>query len=280
MVKKRILYWIAAVIVILLIIPLFWSYRLCYITLHPPRDKATYESMGYSYPQITGWLDSIQDKGALRDTMIINDKNEQLYARWIAAPVPTNRTAVVLHGYQGSSLSMLMIGYMFNHDLGFNVLLPDMRGHGKSQSRAVYMGWKERHEIVRWIEIANEIFGGDTQIAIHGISMGGATTMIVAGDPNLPPTVRCAIEDCGYTSVEDAFSVSWNEHLKYLKFPLFNLGDIWCRILYGWSFAEASPLNSISNCNLPMLFIHGEKDSLLRVEMVPRLHEAKPGNKE
>lgn len=280
MVKKRILYWGGAVVVILLVIALFWSYRLCYIALHPPRDKATYESMGHSYPQITEWLDSIQVYGALRDTTILNDKNERLYARWIAAAEPTNRTAVILHGYQGSGLSMLMIGYMFNHDLGLNVLLPDLRGHGDSEGGSTYMGWAERHEVIRWIEIADEIFGGNTQIVIQGISMGGATTMIAAGDSKLPSTVRCAIEDCGYTSVKDAFSISWNEDLKYLKFPLFNLGDMWCQILYGWSFAEASPLNCMSNCKLPMLFIHGEKDSLLPVEMVHRLYEAKPGEKE
>lgn len=280
MVKKRILYWISTFVLVLIAIVQFWSYRLCYIALHPPRDKATYESMGYSYPQISGWLDSIRAKGVLCDTTILNDKNERLYARWIAAPEPTNRTAVVLHGYQGSSLSMLMIGYMFNHDLGFNVLLPDLRGHGESEGGAVYMGWEERHEVIRWIEIADEIFGGNTQIVIHGISMGGATTMIAAGDSNLPPTVRCAIEDCGYTSVQDAFSVSWDEDLKFLKFPLFNLGDMWCRILYGWGFSEASPLNCMRDCNLPMLFIHGEQDSLLPVEMVHRLYEAKPGKKE
>lgn len=278
--KKRILYSIAVSFASILIVILLWSYSLCSQALHPPRDKATYESMADYYPQIKGWIDSIQVNGVLRDTIIFNEKNERLHALFISAPKPTNLTAVILHCYEGSGLSMLMIGYLFNRDLHFNVLLPDLRGHGERVGEAVAMGWNDRQDVVKWIEVADEIFGGNTQIVVHGISMGGAATMMVAGEPNLPSTVKCAIEDCGYTSVKDAFSVAWHEDLEFLKFPLFDLGDMWCKLLYGWSFGEASSLQSIQNCYLPMLFIHGEEDSLLPVDMAYTLYEAKPGEKE
>ena len=110
--KKRILYSIAVSFAAILIVILLWSYSLCSQALHPPRDKATYESMADYYPQIKGWIDSIQVNGVLRDTIICNEKNERLHALFISAPKPTNRTAVILHGYEGSGLSMLMIGYL------------------------------------------------------------------------------------------------------------------------------------------------------------------------
>lgn len=42
-------------------------------------------------------------------------------------------------------------------------------------------------------------------MAVHGISMGGATTMMVSGEEQ-QPFVKCFVEDCGYTSVWDEFS--------------------------------------------------------------------------
>ena len=36
------------------------------------------------------------------------------------------------------------------------------------------------------MNIANEIFGDSTQMVVHGISMGGATTMMVSGEKQQP----------------------------------------------------------------------------------------------
>ena len=45
----------------------------------------------------------------------------------------------------------------------------------------------------------------DAKIILHGISMGGATVMMCAGE-NLPSNVKGIVDDCGYTSVWDIFS--------------------------------------------------------------------------
>lgn len=110
--------------------------------------------------------------------------------------------------------------------------------------------------------------------------MGAATTMIASAEESLPACVRCAVEDCGYTSTRDIFADSWEKQCRLPLFPLFHLSDLWCRILYGWSFTKASPLDAVHRCRLPMLFIHGDKDSVVPVEMVHRLYEAKIGDKE
>ena len=66
------------------------------------------------------------------------------------------------------------------------------------------MGWKDKDDIKQWIDVANNAFGGHTQMVITGISMGGATTMMTSGE-TLPQCVKCFVEDCGYTSVWDEF---------------------------------------------------------------------------
>ncbi len=37
-----------------------------------------------------------------------------------------------MHGYQSNSIDMMQIGYLYNHDLRWNILLPDLLAHGLS----------------------------------------------------------------------------------------------------------------------------------------------------
>ncbi len=183
----------------------------------------------------------------------------RLHALYAAAPVPTDRTAVIVHGYTDCAVRMLMIGYLYNHDLGYNILLPDLHYHGQSEGRAIRMGWLDRFDLLHWMEVADGIFGGDTRMVVHGISMGAATTMMASGEPQRP-YVRCFVEDCGYTGVWDEFSKELKSSFGLPAFPLLYTASWLCDLKYGWNFREASALAQVAKCELPMLFIHGDAD--------------------
>ncbi len=231
------------------------------------------------YPQIKPWIDSLQTVGALRDTFIINPDGVQLHAIYAAAPEPTHKTAVIVHGYTDDCIRMLMIGYLYNKDLKYNILLPDLQNQGLSGGPAIQMGWKDRLDVLRWMDIANDIYGGNTQMVVHGISMGAATTMMVSGEPQ-QPFVKCFVEDCGYTSVWDEFSHELKSSFGLPPFPLMYTTSWLCEKKYGWDFKEASSLKQVAKCELPMLFIHGDKDTYVPTWMVYPLYEAKPEPKE
>ena len=232
------------------------------------------------YPFLEPWLDSLETAGALRDTTIVGADGERLHALYAAAPEPTDRTAVIVHGYTDNAVRMLMIGYMYNHDLGYNILLPDLYFHGQSEGDAIRMGWKDRLDVLRWMEIANGIFGGHTQMVVHGISMGAATTMMVSGEEQ-QPYVKCFVEDCGYTSVRDQFAKELREQFRLPAFPLLPVVSWLCDLRYGWNFREASALEQVRKSTLPMFFIHGDADDFVPTEMVYPLYDAKQqGDKE
>lgn len=242
------------------------------------------EYMHQTYPEVGRWIDSLQHVQALRDLYIENEEGTKLHALYVPAADSTSRTAVIVHGYTDNAVRMLMIGYLYSRRLGYNILLPDLYGHGMSEGTEVQMGWKDRLDVLRWTEEANRLFGNHTQMVVHGISMGAATTMCVAGEVqhglHRQPFVKCFVEDCGYTSAWDEFKGELKNQFGLPAFPLLHVASALCDMKYGWSFQEASPLEQVRKCTLPMLFIHGDADTFVPTWMVYPLYEAKPAPKE
>lgn len=240
-----------------------------------------YENLFSDYPEIRPWHDSLQKAAALCDTFVTMASGERHHAMYIPARKRTHRTAVVIHGYTANAVDVMYLGYMYHHDLNFNVLLPDLHAHGKSDGRVIQMGWKERADVRRWIAVADSLYRdslGTASIVVHGVSMGAATTMAVSGD-STSASVKCFVEDCGYTSVWEEFKGQLAEQFGLPEFPLMYSASLLCKLVYGWSFGEASALEQVKKCRKPMLFIHGDKDTFVPTAMVYDLYHAKPGSK-
>lgn len=282
--KKNIRYGLLGLLAVAVVALTGGSFYMLGYSLTPKDNKGkdipgSYEYMHSKYPFITPWLDSLQTTGALRDTFIINRKGRQLHAMFASAAKPTDKTAVIVHGYTDNAIRMLMIGYLYNNDLNYNILLPDLQDNGLSEGPAIQMGWKDRLDVLNWMNIANDIFGKRTQMVVHGISMGAATTMMVSGEAQ-QPFVKCFVEDCGYTNVWDEFSFQLKDMFGLPEFPLMYTTSWLCNAKYGWNFQEASSLEQVKKCSLPMFFIHGDADTYVPTRMVYPLYEAKSEPKE
>lgn len=178
---------------------------------------------------------------------------------------------IALHGYDDSGRSMApLIGGFYAR--GYNLLLPDMRGQGKSEGSYIGMGWHDRLDVLSWIDWLNEEYE-NPEIIIYGASMGGATAMMVSGE-NLPSNVRCIIEDCGYASVRDEVEYEGKTLFHMPYYPFIWAADIVTKICAGYSFEEASALEQVKKSETPILFIHGEDDTFVPVENVYRVYEA------
>lgn len=177
---------------------------------------------------------------------------------------------ILIHGYKSNNMNMMSYGAEY-YERGYNVLLPDNRAHGKSEGDYIGMGWLDKDDIVCWI---NWIVKKDSKakIIIHGVSMGGATTMMLSGENK--DHVVGYIEDCGYTSVWDIFASELHKRFSLPTFPVLDISSMVSQIKAGYSFKEASSLKQVKKCQKPMLFIHGGKDDFVPTEMVYQLYDA------
>ena len=273
-----------AVLVILLgtsLIGASW-YLLDYALKPGDRGRQTevaWRQMDSIYPGLKQWHDSLQTLGLSHDTLIRAADGATLHARYIRNGRPTRHTAVLVHGYTDCWVRMMHLGRMYHRDLGANLLLPDLRNAGETDGDHFQMGWKDRHDVKQWITLVPELFGDSATVVVHGVSMGGATTMMLSGDADVPTCVKAYVDDCGYTSVDDQFTKELLEQYNLPRFPLIPAASLLCQLRYGWNFTEASALEQVKKCPLPMLFIHGSADRYVPTWMVYPLYEAHPGVK-
>ena len=189
----------------------------------------------------------------------------------------SNKWAIVVHGYGGSGKLMSDKSKYF-YDMGYNVLIPDLRGHGKSEGDYIGMGWKDRLDIISWINfIIKE--NPNAEIVLHGTSMGAATVLMTSGE-NLPSNVKAIVADCAYTSAWDEFSYQLETYLKVPSSYILNVTDMVTKLKAGYSLKEASALECVKKATVPILYIHGDKDKFVPYSMMDKLYDATNSPKE
>ncbi len=200
------------------------------------------------------------DRTYHQEVIIKNRKGKNLHGVEFRNPSNSNVWVIQPHGW--TNVNREMSGYAFEYyRRGFNILLPDLRGHNNSEHKFVTMGWLDRLDIVDWINsIVKE--NPKAKIIIHGVSMGGATTMMTTGE-KLPKNVVLAIEDCGYTSVKDIFT---DQAIRKYHLPpklVIPPASFVCKLINGFFFSEGSCVNQLKKSKTPTLFIHGDKDDFV-----------------
>lgn len=246
--------------------------------------------------------------------LVGNDYNVKLsaniyYANKDSNGNPTsNKWVVLVHAFMMNGQAIAdTLGQMYL-DQGFNVIAPDLRGCGNSEGKST-MGYLESLDIYDWLTYLNNTYPNNcNEIVVHGVSLGGATTLFLSGlevdGVNIKDKkVIGVIEDCGYTSmtgiINDLFGSLGDSELvaRVLglldKVDLGNLGNILSSDnlvenllintidvgLTTENFDEKqNALNSLANAEVPILIIHGTADTTVPFENSDRVYETAMNN--
>ncbi len=181
-----------------------------------------------------------------------------------------DKWVLVVHGYGGNGDIMDYASKKY-YDKGYNVVIPDLRGHGKSQGKYIGMGKLDKEDIS---EIIKLIIKGNPNavIILHGVSMGGAAVIMAAAE-NRYGNIKAVISDCSFDRADNIISYQISHNFHIMPYPIVKLLDIICRHRAGYSLRESSPVGQVSKINVPVLFIHGEKDRLVPFKTVHKLYK-------
>jgi len=223
-----------------------------------PKQEDVYKKYDYIKSQ-EEWVNSTE-----KQELIINSFDNLKLAGTIFKN-NSDKWIILVHGYTGSQERVYDRAQAF-HEAGFNVLTVDCRGCGKSEGNYMTMGWFDRLDILAWTEKVKEISPG-SKVALYGVSMGGSAVMMASGE-KLPDNVKVIIEDCGYNTVKEIFTYQLKLQYNLSPFPVINALDAVTKIRGKFSISEASSAKQLKKNKLPILFIHGTKDTFVPVKHV------------
>lgn len=209
---------------------------------------------------------------------LTSDDGLKLKAIYLPSEEKTDKNVIMAHGYMGNAETMASFAKMY-HDWGYNVLIPDARGHGESEGTYIGFGWPERKDYLQWIDKLIDKNGTKAQITLYGISMGGATVMMTSGE-QLPKNVKAIVEDCGYSTVNEELSYQLKDMFNLPAFPLVPVTSLITKIRAGYFFGEASSIAQLKKNQTPILFIHGDADKFVPFEMLEEVYQATEAPKE
>ena len=179
---------------------------------------------------------------------------------------------------------------------GFDVFTFDFRGHGESSGTSKYrpLQWpsdKELDDVLgacAYVESVLAAEGRDTQIGLFGISRGaGAGLLAACSDTN----IKAVICDGAFSTdtTITALMKRWAYIFARVKLVYQNHSEQFWKLLFWLMMRFAQPKLSCRFPSVrkalrdmqprPIFFIHGERDSYIRVEQTRVLYDAAPSPK-
>lgn len=227
----------------------------------------------------------------------------------------SDKWVYLIHGANMTGQAMAdAVGQMYL-DQGYNILAPDSRGYGNSEGEEE-LGYVESLDVWDWLTYLNNTYGDKCEkIILHGISLGGATTVFASGLEIDGKTMKDQhviglVEDCGYTSLTGVIkgllgvtsssnSTSSSNELVAKILGIFKKDDL-SSVSTGSLTDEVikkllidnvdvglteenfdtyqNALDSLNRSELPILIIHGTDDSIVPFENSTEIYNAAMAN--
>jgi len=177
-------------------------------------------------------------------------------------------TVIFLHGVSECMIVGLPLTRRL-HDEGYHVFLYDSRRHGDSGGHYCTYGFYEKHDTTTVINALLERPDLEVgRIGLFGTSMGAAVAIQVAA---LDHRVASVVAESGFATLRTVY----DEYQKrMIKLPWHYLRNIVIRRseqIAHFKASAVSPLEAVKNVHVPIFFLHGTADNLIRARYTERV---------
>lgn len=179
-----------------------------------------------------------------------------------AADGSTGEKATILvgHGYPFDKANILRHA-RFLHSK-FHLLFFDFRYFGESEGSYTTAGLLETRDVAAAVAYLKQRVDIDpSRIGAMGFSMSAAAFILARH-----PDIKAIVADSPYASLEDLVGRQFFFLPGPTKWPMVALTKLYARLLLGVDIRTAAPAQVVRELAVPLLLIHGEKDSQIPAE--------------
>lgn len=199
--------------------------------------------------------------------IIINSKDNCKLAGYIVKCENPIGCVILSHGISCNHATMLWNVELLKRN-NYDVLLIDQRGYGNSSKTMTTYGFKETDDIILWIKYLRNL--NYNKIGLLGHSMGASTALLTCRDLCKPDFI---IAESAFSNLKELVKFQ----IRAKKLPptvLLVTVNIICKMINGFKLSDIDVLGAIKDTKIPILFIHGKKDSVIPFYMSKDMAEA------
>ncbi|MBI3193267.1 MAG: alpha/beta hydrolase, partial [Ignavibacteriae bacterium] len=188
---------------------------------------------------------------------------------WLIKSPEARGTVIYLHGVADCKMDGIRFAKLL-HDNNYNVFLFDARRHGDSDGEFCTFGYYEKYDLEKVIEYLlsrTDINLG--KIALFGTSMGAAVAIQTAA---IDKRIAAIISENSFATLRTIFD---DYQKRMVRLPFHYLRNIVIKrseFMAKFKANDVSPLESLKNIHIPLLFIYGTEDHLINHQYTIKLY--------
>ena len=199
------------------------------------------------------------------DVTLTTSDNIKLKA-WFIPNNKTKNAIIVCHGYPFDKGNVLGFAPFLHKN--YNLLFFDFRAMGQSEGKYTTIGYKETEDLKAAVQYLKDKNIKNT--GAIGFSLGAATILMAQSKD-----IKAIVADSPYANLNLMINALYRQFF-FLKYPFTALTKILAKLIMGIDTSNISPEKAIKDIEAPILLIHGEKDTQIKVENSYLLKKANP----
>jgi pimeloyl-ACP methyl ester carboxylesterase len=244
-----------------------------FVAVGPPPAKLCYRIIGPADYHLTVSSTNWLEHGNKRTQFSFLGDVPGPPNRWTSDP---RGTVILLHGYALAQFSMVPWALRLAQD-GWQCVLVDLRGHGKSTGPQIYFGLQEVKDLSQLLDELARDGRLKTPVAVMGESYGAAVALRWK---TVEPRVQTVVAIAPYAGLSNAVMNLREEYADWLPKTFIKAGLKQLPVILKTNAVELDTTTELARFPVSACFVAGAEDKIAPVADVKQLYVlAAPGSK-